>query len=247
MRHARLAAAMVGPLVGFAAALAAAPVPWTAAGDHVRRLVTIEGVVARATTTPDRRCVLEFDPNDPAALRVVLVIPLITDLPVDPARLYQDKRVQVTGRVMRFQGRLEMVVTPPQLEVVGLTAPRVAPAAAAPPVTPVAPVPAAVPPPPPAAAIAPGTRAAPPAAPAVAPAAAPVVSTVPPPAPAPDPRCRGWRDDRTAVRAELRALARDLDQCLTEDRTGCAARGDRLGPPLSRLVATEARLDRYCP
>jgi hypothetical protein len=245
MRRALLAATLLVSLLPLALARAAAPVPWTAAGEHVRRLVTIEGVVARATTTPERRCVLEFDPNDPAALRVVLIIPLITDLPIDPSRLYQGKRVQVTGRVTRFQGRLEMVVTPPQLDVVGLTVPP----AAAPPVAAPAPVPAGAP-------VAPVAPAAPgpPATPAasgvptpVAPAAPAVSSTLPPPVPPPDPRCRAWRDDRTAVRAELRTLAHRLDECLAEDRAGCAGLGDRLGPPLSRLEAVEAHLDRHCP
>jgi hypothetical protein len=125
---------------------AAAPVPWTAAGAHVGRLVTIEGVVAQAATTESGRCVLAFDPADAAALRVVLLIPLVTDLPADPSRLYAGKRVRAMGRVRRFQGRLEMVVTPPQLEVVGLTA--------ATPPTPLTPAPTKVgapvaPPPPP--------------------------------------------------------------------------------------------------
>jgi hypothetical protein len=109
-------------ILGTAVASGAAPVvvPWTAAPAHVGARVTVEGVVARAETTAAGRCVLVFDPADPAALRVVLLVPLVTDLPRDPSRLYDGKRVRATGRVARFQGRLEMVVTPPQLEVVGL-------------------------------------------------------------------------------------------------------------------------------
>lgn len=256
MRRARLPATLLVPLVPLALAGAAAPVPWTAAADHVRRLVTIEGVVARATTTADRHCVLEFNPDDPAALRVVLIIPLITDLPVDPARLYQGKRVRVTGRVTRFQGRLEMAITPPQIEVVGLTTPPATPAAvvpptappppAVPPAAPVAPAPAA--PAPPVSPVILPTPAAP-AAPArdTGPAVPAASSTLPPPVPAPDPRCRGWRDERTAVRSELHGLTRRLDECLAADRGGCAALGDQLGPPLSRLEAVEAQLGRYCP
>jgi hypothetical protein len=245
------------------------PIPFTAAGEHVRRLVPVEGVVARATTTPERRCVLEFDPNDPAALRVVMTIPLITDLPADPSRLYQGKRVQVTGRVMRFQNRLEMVVTPAQIDVVGLTAPSPPPAAAPPPppastpppalapravpASPAAPAPptATAPAPPPPAREPPAATPAPPAPPPPVPAAhtpvvAPPTSTLPPP-PIVDPRCAEWRTRRAALRDELRALARRLEECLAADRTGCAELGDQLGPPLSRLTEVEQRLDAACP
>jgi hypothetical protein len=210
---------LLGSLLPTAFGAAAAPVPWTAAGAHVGRLVTIEGVVAQAATTEAGRCILAFDPADDDALRVVLLIPLLTDLPSDPSRLYASKRVRATGRVRRFQGRLEMVVTPPQLEVVGLTA------TAAPPPS----VPSAAPPPPP-----------PP------PATAEPAARVAPPPP-PDPRCRAWEDDRTAARRELGGLVQALAACLDAARTGCAALGDRLGPPLSRLQALEERLARHCP
>ena len=270
----RRACVLVATLL-LAGRAAADPIPFTAAGEHVRRLVTVEGVVARATTTPERRCVLEFDPDDPAALRVVMTIPLITDLPADPSRLYQGKRVQVTGRVMRFQNRLEMVVTPAQIDVVGLTKlpsppaapppsppatsvpPHAAPAASAPPAVPAAPAPAPAPPVREPAAAPPAVRAVPeppaPAAPAStpvpashAPAAAPPASTLPPPVVV-DPRCAEWRTRRTALREELRALARRLEECLAADHTGCAALGDEMGPPLSRLAEVEERLDAACP
>src|SRR5262245_20046131 len=244
-------------------------IPFTAAGEHVRRLVTIEGVVARAATTPERRCILEFDPNDPAALRVVLIIPLITDLPADPSRLYQGKRVQVTGRVTRFQNRLEMLVTPPQIDVVGLTEPppppTPRPTTTLPPPPPPAPAPRAAPTPsaapnPPAAAPAPPVPATPAPAPARAPAPpapalpaptapppAPPVSTTQPPPPIVDPRCAGWRAQRSQLREEVRTLTEALNECLAADRPGCAALGDRLGPPLSRLADVEQRLDAACP
>lgn len=239
MSRTRRTATVVTVLGLLRLAAAATPVPWTAAADHVRRLVTIEGVVARATPTADGRCVLEFDADDPAALRVVLVVPLITDLPADPSRLYQGKRVRVTGRVVRFQNRLEMLVTPPALEVVGLTATPPAPLPPARAVaTPVAPPAAA-----PAAAPAPAAAANPP---PVAPAAAPQAIAPAPPPPV-DRRCQPWREERTALRGELRTLARQLEDCLGTDRTGCAALGDALGPPLSRLDAVEERLARYCP
>ena len=242
MPRARFAAALLALLLLATRAGAAPPVPWTAAREHVRRLVTIEGVVARATLAADRRCVLEFDPEDPTALRVVVIIPFVTDVPADPSRLYQGKRVQVTGRVMRFQNRLEMLVTPAQLEVVGLTAPAPAPAVAP------APAPVSRVPPPAAAPRAPlpATASAAPAS-TVPVAVPPAPGTLPAPVAATDPRCRAWRDERVAIREELRALAARLDECLAADRPGCAALGDQLGPPLSRLAAVEERLDRHCP
>src|SRR5262245_52397141 len=60
MPPARRASMLIVALLACGVA-AAEPIPFTAAGEHVRRLVTVEGVVARATTTPERRCVLEFD------------------------------------------------------------------------------------------------------------------------------------------------------------------------------------------
>jgi hypothetical protein len=251
MLRGALVTAVLVPLALAAPTAAATPVPWTEAREHVRRLVTIEGVVARAVTTPERRCVLEFDPADPRALRVVVRIPLITDLPADPARLYQGKRVQVTGRVIRFQDRLEMLVTPAQLDVVGLTASEPAAVAAPPAPRPAAP-PAAPAPAPAAAPVTPPRPVTPPAAAPVAPVrpAAPPPAAPPATVPAtvpPDPRCAGWRQERGAVQAEVRALSQRLQACLAEDRPGCAALGDQLGPPLSRLEALEARLETHCP
>ncbi|HWP64616.1 MAG TPA: hypothetical protein VNO26_01735 [Candidatus Limnocylindria bacterium] len=252
MSSARRAAALLAAALACATAAGAATVPWTAAGAHVRRLVTVEGVVARATTTAERRCILEFDPDDPRALRVVIRIPLITELPADPARLYAGKRVQVTGRVTRFQNRLEMLVTPAQVEVVGLAA---TPSHTAPPPAPAPPEASGQAPP--TATPAPPSAATPPPAAAPQPAAARPPATTPQPATAPpttavpltvvDPRCAGWRAERAAVREELRALTSRLADCLAAGRTGCADAGDRLGPPLSRLADLEQRLGVACP
>jgi len=63
-------------------------------------------------------CVLEFA-DDPLAFRAVLLLPLLSDLPPQPERLYHQKRVRLTGRVQRFQGRPEMVLrSPKQVELV---------------------------------------------------------------------------------------------------------------------------------
>src|SRR5881296_1749416 len=115
------------PLAG----AAAPPVyPWQEAGRHVGEVVTVEGMVAAAHGTGDT-CVLEFAPDDPHALRVILVLPMFSSLPPKPERLYAAKRVRVSGVVRRFAGRLEMVLrSPAQIEVVDVAGPA-APAATA--------------------------------------------------------------------------------------------------------------------
>src|SRR5207247_825163 len=82
------------PLAG----AAAPPVyPWQEAGRHVGEVVTIEGMVAAAHGTGDT-CVLEFAPDDPHALRVILLVPLFSSLPAKPDRLYaQNRAVTVLG------------------------------------------------------------------------------------------------------------------------------------------------------
>jgi hypothetical protein len=155
----------------------AAPPPtvrWQDAHDHVGEVVTVEGYVASARSSPEA-CVLEFDPSDPTAFRAVLIIPILSRLPQRPERLYEGRQVRVSGRVQRFQGRAEMVLrSSGQIEVVDEDAP---PAASSlPPPVAAAPPPAQAPPP----------RAAPaPASPPPAIVAVPVTppSTLPPAAP----------------------------------------------------------------
>ncbi len=154
---------------------AASVISWQAAGAYQGEIVTVEGDVARARLEADT-VVLEFAPDDPRAFRAVLLVPLITDLPRQPQRLYQGKRVRVSGKIRSWQGRPEMIVRGPDaIEVVGVAA---APAEGA------APLPAATPttsPPPPTAAPAPLSppTTLPPAPPATSPPA-PLRTTAPP-------------------------------------------------------------------
>ncbi len=174
-----------------------AVVPWQDAGEHVGDIVTVEGdVTARLE---GGSCVLEFARDDPSGFRVVLLIPLISDLPRRPERLYDGKRIRATGNIRRFLGRTEMVLrTPEAIEVVDVAsggpavaaAPPASPPAAAPaapvataprpsaPAAPVATAPPAAPPPPAQPVTTPSPAATPP------PAAPPsVVAATPPPAP----------------------------------------------------------------
>lgn len=105
-------------------------IPWQSAGSYEGDLVTVEGDVVRARLEADT-CVLEFAPGDEKAFHVVLLIPLMTDLPRQPQRLYEGKRVRASGKITSWKGRPEMIVRGPgAIEVVGVaaTAPETAPA-----------------------------------------------------------------------------------------------------------------------
>ena len=166
-----------------------AVVPAEDAASAAGSAVTIEGDVATAHVDPDG-LVLELAPVGPKSFRAVLVRALISSLPRSPERVYEGKRVRITGIVQRFQGRPEMVLeSADQIEIVDV-------AGTAPTSTTVVTVPVPtsttrVPPVPEAAAPAttgpaPATSTpAPPAPPApAAPVAAPAASVPPPPSPA---------------------------------------------------------------
>jgi hypothetical protein len=221
-------------------------VPWQEAGDHVGRLVTIEGHVVLAETR-DRTCVLDFDPDDDRGVTVLLLIPLVTNLPPAPHRLYEGRRVQATGRIHRFGGRLEMVVqSPDQIEVLGLTDAAV-PAEPAAPDPPAGAAPAA-----PSARTVPAATSAPVAAPVVEPSAPdmpPAEPTVVPatlPSPA-ELACRRARENWRQARDDARRAARELTVCLDGEHRRCAPLGDRLGPILTQLEWAEQRLEATCP
>jgi hypothetical protein len=107
-------------------------VPWQAAGSYEGDVVTVEGDAARARLEADT-VVIEFSTDDPNAFRAILLIPLITSLPRQPQRLYEGKRVRVSGTIRSWHGRPEMIVrSPDAIEVVGIST--TAPPAAPPPV-----------------------------------------------------------------------------------------------------------------
>ncbi|MCW5892724.1 MAG: hypothetical protein KIT14_19605 [bacterium] len=89
-------------------------ISWEQAADHDGETVVVEGdvVAARMETIG---CVLEFAPDDPKGFRVVIVIPMISDLPRRPDRLYEGKRVRITGRIDVFKRRPEIIVRDPDV------------------------------------------------------------------------------------------------------------------------------------
>jgi hypothetical protein len=95
-------------------------VPWQAAASRIGDVVTVEGDVVEAHIE-GATCVLQFSTDDPNAFRVILLIPLITNLPHQPQRLYEGKRVRATGTVRRFGSRSEMIVRSPEaIEIIGV-------------------------------------------------------------------------------------------------------------------------------
>ena len=137
MKHLVAVATAAVALTGVARGVPPPIVSWQDASRYVGEVVTVEGDVAEARTTADT-CALEFALDDPRAFRAVLLLPLLTSLPQHPDQLYRGKRVRVSGRIARFQGRPEMVLRAPgQIEVVDVSGAPPA-AATAPPPTPLA-------------------------------------------------------------------------------------------------------------
>jgi hypothetical protein len=104
-------AALATLIATLGAAGAAAPplVDWHAAGDHTGRVVTIEGDVRSARCAEDS-CTLAFAPDDSMGFRVVVLMPMFSRAAEQPDRAYTGRRIRATGKVQRFQGRVEMVV-----------------------------------------------------------------------------------------------------------------------------------------
>lgn len=91
------------------------------ARQHIGEIVTVVGEVTGAETAGDT-CTLTFGP-EPDGLRVVLLLPVLTDLPEHPERLYRDRRIRATGRIQQFKGIPEMVLRgAARVEVIGFSA-----------------------------------------------------------------------------------------------------------------------------
>jgi hypothetical protein len=240
----------------FANAAAPPVVPWTDAGARVGQIVTVEGEVVDAYVSADTQ-ILEFS-RDAAAFRVVLLVPLLTSAPRDPARVYRGRRVRASGRVQRFQGRPEMIVrSPDQIEIVeaGPTAAAPiappAPEVAPPPPPPASPPPASPPPvsPPPV-----SPRPAPPTpAPPTPPSPMPTTTLPPPPPPAETRRplaetapCERARERWREAAGDVSERMATLDRCLEALRYRCRAERAALPPALDALDAREREVEAAC-
>ena len=229
----RYAAPALAALLLAAAALARSPdvVPWSEAGSHVGRVITVEGTVARARVEAGA-CTLEFAPDDPAAFRVVLMLSLF-QAPEAPERLYAGRLVQASGRVQAFEGRPEMIIRrADQIEVLDPV-----------PTTSTLPAPTTtttLPPPPPAAApVVP-----PPAPPVVVPSASTTIPAAAPPSVT--ERCVRARERLEAARQELTARSEDAARCLRSGTSRCEPERDAVARALETLPAREAEADSAC-
>jgi hypothetical protein len=205
-------------LLAAAAVAGAAPppvIPWQAAGERVGEIVTVEGEVAAVRTSADT-CILEFAPGDARAFRVVLLIPMLSSAPRQCEQSARGKRVRVSGRVQRFQGRPEMVLrNPGQIEGVADEG-----------------QPAAAP-----------TREEP--APTTLPRAEEPVAPVPV-APAEGRSCDEIRGGWRATAARATAESATLRRCLAAATYHCRAESAALRAVLSALEAVEQQVEAAC-
>jgi hypothetical protein len=230
--------------VGLALFLTATPVvhasttiPWADASSHVGEQVTVEGDVASARVQGPT-CIIEFAANDPQAFRVVLLIPLITDLPRQPEKLYVGKRIRASGTVRRFAGRPEMILrTPDAIQVIDIASSGSAVAS-----TPTTTMPGA------------------PTAPSeTKPATPPAVATAPAPEPPPgesEAEAPRWPLGDKCARAkerwhEVAETARErtaaLTRCLEGDSFRCRPVAAALAPALTDLEWAEQQVEAACP
>jgi len=159
--------------------------------DHVGTAVTIEGDVALAHSDAES-LVLELAPVGEKSFRAVLVRSLISSLPRSPERIYEGKRVRVSGIVQKFQGRPEMILeSPSQIDIVDVAGAPVASTTSVPAAVPTTLRPLATTPP---AAARPSATAAP-----AEPAPAPSAPAAPPPAAAPSSPASGTAAPATVV------------------------------------------------
>jgi hypothetical protein len=218
VKHLVVIAAGALALAGVARGAPPPTITWQDASHHTGELVTVEGDVVEARSTGDT-CVLEFASDDPRAFRAVLLLPLLTSLPQHPEQLYRGKRVKVSGRIARFQGRPEMVLrTPGQIEVVDVSG---------------APPPAAIAPPP-----------TPPAEPVPSPPRGLVKDVQQRLAEAGGcERARArWREAGTAARERASALSR----CIDTTGYRCRSQSAALAPALSELEWAEQQVEASC-
>ena len=227
----RYAAAALAALLVATAGHARPPevVPWSDAAAHVGSVITVEGTVARAHVE-NGACTMEFAPDDPGALRVVLVLALFQS-PADPERLYAGRRVRASGRVQTFEGRPEMIIRrADQIEILDAPSTTTTPPPPPPPPPPVAPTPTSsstVPP----ATVPPTTV--PPAAPGAV-------------APVPTQRCARAREQLETARRELSARSEDAARCLREGTSRCEREREAVARALEALLAREAEADSAC-
>jgi hypothetical protein len=269
----RALALLLGALALASRAHGATVIDASEAAGWVGSTVTVEGDVAAVRSEPIG-LVLELAPGGPTSVRAVLVPSLISSLPRSPERIYEGKRVRVTGLLQRFKGRPELVLeSPGQIEVVDVagapspTTTTTTTIAAPPPSTTTtrpeepAATPTVVPVPPPQPTAPPATTLPAPAPPA------PRIETAPPttlapiaaPPPEPEPAPKPLLTERLAAQACERARTRwhdaaararkataDLTRCLDAATFACHGPAAALAPILADLEWAEQEVADRC-
>jgi hypothetical protein len=257
--------------IALGAADAAAPpvVDWRAAGERIGQVVTVEGDVRDAQCAEDR-CILEFAPDDPGGFRVVVLMPMFTRATPAPDETFRGRRIRATGKLQRFQGRVEMVLRGTgQIELADAPATEstvVTPSTTRPSTPPPSASPTTVPPVAPSASLPPaaphgGATPSPPSAPAVpaqqplatTPSSAPTrVEAPPPPLPRDDAPARArvsceqakarWRETASDVRTHTVALER----CFRALPYRCHPESTALAAALPLLDEAERQVEETC-
>ncbi|MFN8475502.1 MAG: phospholipase D-like domain-containing protein [Anaerolineae bacterium] len=120
----KLASAMVddweagrsGPVVPTAVA-APSVIPWNEAAKWINTNATVEGVITRTTNT-GRVIYLDFSPRN-KDMTVVIFPQDAAKFPQPPEKMYQGKKIQVTGKIQEYQGAPEIIVrSPDQIKIV---------------------------------------------------------------------------------------------------------------------------------
>ena len=216
-------------------------VDWRDAGERAGQVVTVEGDVREAECSEDR-CVLEFAPEDARGFRVVVLMAMFSRAADAPDVTYRGRRIRATGKVQRFQGRVEMVlrgtgqieladtaaVTTPSTTRPTAPPPTAPPSTAPPPTAPVPTLPPSAPPPTtPPAPIPPAASEAtpPPVPPAPPPPPAPSRAAPPPPAQveAPPPPAPTTRDEARAKAASCERAKAHWRETASDVRTHTTA------------------------
>ena len=92
-------------------------IPWTEAAKWYNANATVEGVITRTANT-GRVIYLDFSPRN-SDMKVVIFPQDAAKFPQPPEKMYQGKKIQVTGKIQEYQGAPEIIVrSPAQIKIV---------------------------------------------------------------------------------------------------------------------------------
>ncbi len=85
---------------------------WDEAPHRVGAVAAVHGRIVASKRT-ERICFLNFDPDYERQLTVVIFDRDLDKFPASPEKAFLDREVEVVGRIVRYRGRPEIVVTEP--------------------------------------------------------------------------------------------------------------------------------------